>query len=189
MKIEFECPQCRSMLRLDAVHGGHQALCPVCGNAVMVPLGGNQPNQPRNDSGWQSMGSESRDIEFPPGTSVGSPLGSSPVRQPNSATGQSPWSAPTQVPTQAWSNNPYRSNARDGLWTMALICGIVSLVMHVWFCGCGSLIGPVVAVMGLIATLFSRQGSKVPLLILNGIGLLIGLLMLGLLFAAMAFAH
>jgi|GEM_PF-4090349 len=72
---------------------------------------------------------------------------------------------------------------------MGLICGIVSLVMHVLFCGCGSFLGPLVAIAGFCATLFSRQGNKTPLLILNGIGLVIGLIMLGTFLVWMTFAN
>lgn len=55
---------------------------------------------------------------------------------------------------------------------MSLVCGIVALVLHLTFCGCGSFLAAPVAVLGLSAALFAR-GGRLPLVVLNGLALLI----------------
>ena len=38
MKIEITCPECESLMRLDAENVGKQARCPVCSTITQIPL-------------------------------------------------------------------------------------------------------------------------------------------------------
>ena len=40
MSIEVPCPDCSRLLRVDEIHAGKQAKCPVCETVFMIPQQG-----------------------------------------------------------------------------------------------------------------------------------------------------
>jgi hypothetical protein len=44
--IEFQCPECRKVIRVQDELGGHKGKCPKCGLVVRIPFADVQPEEP-----------------------------------------------------------------------------------------------------------------------------------------------
>ncbi len=172
-KIEFSCTKCKSLLRLPAAFVGRKARCPVCGNVDVVTSGTESPAD-------EFSGEEFLENEIPKEQFSSSHLGRK--YEPNDFSGpvndmQSPFAPPqAQSPFQS-TNSGAAGAANDGLWVASLTLGIISIVFSViGGCCCGGVVSVPVGVTGLILSINSSSQSKNVCLILNCIGIGLGLI-------------
>lgn len=190
MKIEFQCQQCRSTLRLGIEHQGKNVRCPVCGSVTLVAAQGDsggattefpRADSPMSKSGWQSIEGGSPGTLPPPQPFFS---GDSPEATAAKSAAANPYQATTAstLPGRHWNQPQAHPAQSDGYWWAGLYCGLASIACHFLMCCCmGSpFISLLLAFAGVTATLFSRTGPKWVNFLLAGIGGGIALLMVGL---------
>ena len=156
MKIEFTCPECKTLMRLAVENAGKQARCPVCSTISQIPLG-SQPVKPR------AAKPISREPDF-----------DEPNPQPRNNK-RSRKDSPPENSSQSSQAGTFIGLDREIIYGIGL--GMASLGSN--FVCCGVYVGLPASIVGLLYTFLSKSVLKQSSLVINGMGFVLNAAILG----------
>lgn len=182
MKIELTCPQCQSVLRLDAEHAGKLARCPVCSELIKIPdAAGHSGSEDvgtvssATGSAWGSAGDLSRDeiASQPPGTG-GS--GIEPDHASPTVGSTNPYAGPQATPTNYRPAPVATGQRQDELWVAGVVLGGASIFIQCLCCSLGVILALPMSSAGLFCTFLSKSPNRWIGFLLNLISMAISLI-------------
>ncbi len=185
MKIELTCPQCQSVLRLDAEHAGKLARCPVCSELIKIPDAEDRSGSaefgeeasPPSGAGWdgdrdlfsrgiaaQPLGNDRSGIELDSGTpTVGS---------------TNPFASPPSTSTSYRPIPVANAQRPDELLIAGVILGASSIFVQCMCCSLGVLLALPMSSAGLFCTFLSKSRNRWIGFLLNLIAMAMSLIII-----------
>ncbi len=184
MKIELTCPQCQSVLRLDAEHAGKLALCPVCSELVEIP----DAEAPADSGQFGNAPSAGRSVWGDTRNPFGEGMASQPLgtggsiieRDAESPTvgNTNPFASPRSNSTSYQPAAAANAQRQDEMWGAGVVLGCASIFVQCMCCSLGVVLALPMSSVGLFCTFLSKSPNRWIGFVLNLIAMAMSLVII-----------